>query len=142
MSSSNLLSCPLDLHAASNNPLEGGKGDRQAKRRQGEHLLFTLHKPSKLFPPCHQCTGQEGLHKCFGLERDTVFLDFAEQDNCVSSRSQGGREPLGAQGRAVLSGEDESGPCAGGERTGQGTQSWPFVQRGQPRTVGRERRPG
>lgn len=46
----------------------------------------------------------------------------------------------GSRETGILYGEDESGPCTGDERTGQGAPSCPFVQRGQQRIMGRERR--
>ena len=43
---------------------------------------------------------------------------------------------VGGHWRGTLYGEDESGPCAGDERTGQGAQSRPFIQRGKQRIMG------
>ncbi len=71
-------------------------------------------------------------------------FDFADEENCVFIKGRAVRigwgAPLGSTERGILYGEDESGPCAGDERTGQGSQSCPIVQRGQQRIMGRERR--
>lgn len=58
--------------------------------------------------------------------------------SCCVESSQDKRAPLGAREGEILYGEDESGPCAGDERTGQGAQSCPFLQRGQQRIMGGE----
>lgn len=69
------------------------------------------------------------------------FVHFSfQRENLVSlSKVEKWGEGKGGVG-GVLYGEDESGPCAGDDRSGQRAQSCPFGQWGQQRIMGKERR--